>query len=179
MKTKKNIFTKKHFTSSDGMVTRIWGPSMWHFLHTLSFNYPTHPCKEDKIHYKNFMLSLTNVLPCKHCRDNLKKNYKKRPITNEVLKNRDSFSRYIYNLHEDINKMLNKKSNIKYQDVRTLYENFRSRCKTEKKRKIKKKKESGCRDPLYGKKAKCVINIVPDEEKCKTFNINKKCLVHK
>ena len=78
-------------------------------------------------------------------------------------------------VHEDINKMLGKKSNIKYKDVRNLYENFRSRCKT-----IKKieKIENGCLEPLYGKKAKCIINIVPQEEKRKTFNIDKKCITH-
>ena len=175
MKTRKNIFKKKHFESSDGMITKIWGPSMWHFLHTLSFNYPVNPSNEDKKNYKEFMINLTNILPCKHCRVNLKKNYIKRPLKLENLKNRDTFSRYVYNLHEDINKMLGKKSNIKYKDVRNLYENFRSRCKTIKKI---KKIENGCLEPLYGKKEKCIINIVPQEEKRKTFNIDKKCITH-
>ena len=29
---------------------------------------------------------------------------------------------------------------------------------------------------LYGKKAKCIIKIVPQEEKCKTLQIDKKCI---
>ena len=82
--------------------------------------------------------------------------------------------------------MLGKKSNLSYCDIRDRYEQFRSRCVIEnskifkyKKNFNKTKKEKGCITPLYGKKAKCVINIVPQEKKCKTFNIDKKCLKHK
>jgi predicted NAD-dependent protein-ADP-ribosyltransferase YbiA (DUF1768 family) len=30
------------------MLTTIWGPSQWHFLHTMSFNYPVKPTPEQK-----------------------------------------------------------------------------------------------------------------------------------
>ena len=46
------------------------------------------------------------------------------------MENRDKFSRYLYNLHEVINKMLHKKSNLSYDDVRERYEHFRARCVT-------------------------------------------------
>jgi hypothetical protein len=79
--------------------------------------------------------------------------------------------------------MLNKNSKLSYCDVRERYEHFRSRC-TEEKPKIftfkktvsRKKKEKGCTEPLYGKKSKCVINIVPQEDKTATFNMDKKCI---
>lgn len=182
-KTKKYVFTKKHYKSGDGFLTSVWGPAMWHYLHTMSFNYPVEPNKEQKKHYRDFVLNLKNVLPCKHCRINLSNNFKKKPIQMCHMKSRDTFSRYIYELHETVNKMLNKKSNLTYCDVRDRYENFRSRC-TEEKNKIfifkkdltRKKKENGCTEPLYGKKAKCVINIVPQEDRRSTFNINKKCI---
>jgi hypothetical protein len=49
--------------------------------------------------------------------------------------------------------------------------------KTLKKGKGKGKEvEKGCTEPLYGKKAKCVIKIVPQEEKCKTLQIDKQCI---
>jgi hypothetical protein len=38
------------------------------------------------------------------------------------------------------------------------------------------KKEKGCTEPLYGKKSKCIIKIVPQEEKCKTMQIDQKCI---
>jgi hypothetical protein len=185
---KKRVFTKKDFLSGDGMLTPVWGPSLWHFLHTMSFNYPVKPSKEDKKNYREYVISLQYILPCRFCRENLTKNFKLFPITESVMKNRDNFSRYIYELHEMINKMLGKKSGLTYCDVRERYEHFRARCsddipksfdfekiKKVKNKTLKKKKEKGCTEPLYGKYAKCVIKIVPQEEKCETMQIDKKC----
>ena len=182
-KTKKRTFSKKDFLSGDGMMTKIWGPAMWHYLHTMSFNYPVNPTNDDKKNYRDFIINLKNVLPCKYCRINLSNNFKKKPIQMCNMKSRDTFSRYIYELHETVNKMLNKKSNLTYCEVRERYEHFRSRCTNEKpkvftfkKTKTLKKRENGCTEPLYGKKSKCVINIVPQEDRTATFKINKKCI---
>jgi hypothetical protein len=180
----KRVFNKKHYLSGDGMLTTIWGPNMWHYLHTMSFNYPIKPTLENKKKYKEFILNLQYTLPCKYCRINLKNNLKAHPLRNCHLKNRDAFSKYVYKLHELVNKMLNKKSGLSYCDVRERYEHFRSRCtKSDIKNKLfkfnktkKDKKEKGCTEPLYGKKAKCIINIVPQEQKGNTLNIDKKCI---
>ena len=184
-KTKKRTYSKEDYQSSDGFLTTVWGPMMWSYLHTMSFNYPVNPTKEDKIHYKEFIINLQYVLPCKFCRINLTKNFKKMPLTMKDMENRDTFSRYVYNLHETVNKMLKKKSGLTYNEVRDRYENFRSRC-TEEKGKLfdfkkvlktrKNQKEKGCTEPLYGKKSKCVIKIVPQEEKQDTFQMDKKCI---
>ena len=180
-KTKKHrVFKKKDYKSGDGMLTTVWGPSMWHYLHTMSFNYPVKPTNQDKKNYRNFILNLQNTLPCGNCRKNLKNNFKAHPLTIDCMKNRNSFSRYIYKLHEVINKMLGKNSGLSYCDVRERYEHFRSRCTEEAPkifnfRKTRKKKHKGCTEPLYGKKAKCVIKIVPHDEKCKTLEIDEKC----
>ena len=180
---KHRVFGKKDFKDGDGMLVSVWGPAQWHFLHTMSFNYPVDPTHEQKTQYRNHMLSLVHILPCKYCRQNLKKNYKAFPLTMEYMKSRDSFSRYVYKLHERINKNLGKKSGLSYCDVRERYEHFRARCTEEKPklfsfkktRKNKKEKEKGCTEPLYGKKAKCVIKIVPKEERCQTFQMDEKC----
>lgn len=180
-KTPKKVYTKKDFNSGEGMLTSVWGPSIWHFLHTISFNYPVNPTKKDKEQYKKFILLLQDVLPCRYCRENLKNNLKTLPLDNTALKNRYTFSNYIYKLHELINKMLGKKSGLSFCDVRERYEHFRSRCTIDMKReeleKLKKKTiEKGCVEPLYGKKSKCIIKIVPQDEKCDTFQIDKKCI---
>ncbi len=125
---KNKIYTKKDFNSGDGMLTTVWGPSLWHTLHTISFNYPVNPTKRDKKNYKDFILSLKHILPCKYCRMNFKKNIKEVPLTQKALKNRHNFSKWMYCFHEHINKMLKKKSGLKYNDVRERYEHFRSRC---------------------------------------------------
>lgn len=159
---KKNKFSKDEYNSGEGMLTNVWGPAMWHFLHVMSFNYPVHPNLQEKIKYRNFILSLQYVLPCKYCRINLEKNLKELPITLKTMENRETFSKYIYNLHELINTMLNKKSNLSYLSVRDKYEHFRSRCKS--KTLKEKHKEKGCTESLYGKKKKCIIKIVAQNE---------------
>lgn len=189
-KTKKNkskrVYTKNDYKSGDGMLTTVWGPSLWHYLHTMSFNYPVCPTKEEKKNYKKFILSLKRVLPCKYCRINMVKNLKAVPLNREALKNRTNFSKWMYHLHEHINKMLNKKSGLTYCKVRERYEHFRSRCtlkihipKQKVKKKKTRKKEKGCTDPLYGSKSKCLIRIVPKENREKTLIIDKKCIKKK
>lgn len=180
---KHRIFKKGDFYSGDGFLTSVWGPALWHSLHIMSFNYPVNPSQEDKNHYRDYILSLQYVLPCKYCRQNLKTNFKSLPLTMEQMKSRDSFSRYIYELHELVNRMLKKKSNLSYCDVRERYEHFRSRCTEEKpiifkysKQTRKNKKEKGCTEPLYGKKSKCIIKIVPQDAKEQTMQIDKKCI---
>jgi hypothetical protein len=181
----KSVFTEKDYNSGDGMLTSVWGPSMWHYLHTMSFNYPHLPTCDDKRHYQSFILNLQNVLPCGKCRKNLKKNFKKLPLTWKEMKSRATFSKYIYHLHEVINKMLGKKSGLSYEMVRERYEHFRSRCTKSYKdlvkrrktvKKIPKSSEKGCTEPLYGEKSKCIIKIVPQSKKIDTFTVDKTCI---
>ena len=68
-----SIFTKEHYNSGDGMLTAVWGPPLWHSLHTISFNYPVKPTKEDKDNYYNYFKSIQFVLPCRYCRENFSK----------------------------------------------------------------------------------------------------------
>jgi len=182
-KTQKRVFKKTDYNAGDGFLTSTWGPPIWHYLHTMSFNYPVNPSDEDKQNYRNFILSLRHVLPCKYCRINLKTNFKQLPLKLSDMKNRDSFSRYVYELHELVNKMLNKKSNLSYCDVRERYEHFRARCTEEKPKLFKfkhletrKKREKGCTEPLYGKKAKCILKIVPQDDKSSSFHVDQKCI---
>lgn len=161
-KTKsERVFKKQHYNSGDGMLTTVWGPPTWHSLHTISFNYPVHPTCQDKTNYRNHILNLRFVLPCGKCRLNLCKNFKKLPLTMKHMESRETFSKYVYDLHEVINKMLGKKSALSYNDVRERYEHFRARCNTI----IDiKNKENGCTEPIYGEKSKCVLHIVPQKK---------------
>lgn len=181
-KQNKKYTLKSQYHSNNGMLTTIWGPAIWHFLHTMSFNYPVHPTCDDKQHYRNFIFSLKNVLPCGKCRKNLALNLKKIPLEMSHMKSRDTFSKWVFHFHEAVNTMLKKKSGLTYSEVRERYENFRARCvlgekeKNEVKKDEKKNKEMGCVEPIYGVKSKCVINIVPQEKKCDTLNIDNRCL---
>jgi hypothetical protein len=121
---------------------------------------------------------------------NLRKNLKSLPLKDKDLKDRQSYSLWMFRLHEHINKMLGKKSGLTYDQVRERYEHFRARCtididkktkikllkkKSKKTRKKTKKKEAGCVEPLYGKKSKCVIKIVPKNTKVPTFQMDDRC----
>ena len=196
----RRVYSDTDYNSNDGMLTTVWGPSTWHFLHTMSFNYPSHPTCADKRHYQQFIFNLQYVLPCGKCRKNLLKNFKILPLKSSDMESRHTFSLYVYKLHEVINTMLKKKSGLSYEDVRERYEHFRSRCaksvkhikKDLKKRRTmkkslnkrndkrndkrnEKKKENGCTEPLYGEKSKCVLQIVPQTTKCDTFQMDETC----
>ena len=192
----KCVFKKKDYESSDGMLTYVWGPSLWHTLHTMSFNYPVKPTCEDKKNYMDFIKSLKNTLPCRYCRENLTRNLKETNFSIVDMENRNTFSKYVFNLHNHINTMLGKKNILTYEEVRERYENFRSRC-AKKQKNVKKfkmigasqkklssknkkclkslEKEKGCVTPLQGIKSKCVIRIVPKTKKIKTFYMDPKC----
>ena len=44
------------------------------------------------------------------------------------------------------------------------------------KKTLKRRKEKGCTEPLVGKKAKCILKIVPQENRCSTFEVDKNVL---
>ena len=181
-------YTETDYHSGDGMLTTVWGPAMWHVLHTFSFNYPVHPTETQKRQYRDYMTSLRHVLPCKYCRDNLKKNMQKLPLTRANLASRDAFSRYVYDLHELVNNMLHKESKLSYDEVRERYEHFRARCtqgaaamsrrtmRGGRHRRRRTQKELGCTEPLVGAKAKCLLRIVPQSQRSTTFRVNKCCI---
>jgi hypothetical protein len=190
--TTQKTYNKEDYNSNDGMLTTVWGPGIWHYLHTMSFNYPVNPTAKEKRHYRNFVLELQYVLPCGKCRKNLTKTFEKHPLNISDMKSRETFSKYIYELHEIVNKMLNKKSGLSYDDVRERYEHFRARCakplkilkkcgikNTRKTRKQNKTPEKGCVVPLYGNKAKCVLQIIPQDVKCDTLQIDDRCVKRK
>jgi hypothetical protein len=184
-KANRRVFADHDFLSGDGFLTTVWGPPMWHFLHTMSFNYPVHPSAADKRNYSAFITGLQHILPCKYCRDNLKTNFKNHPLRACHLASRDAFSRYVYELHEIVNKLLGKSSGLSYCDVRERYEHFRARCtddpkprmlKPQQKNKTTKKKEKGCTEPLYGKHSKCVLKIVPQDASAESLSIDRQCM---
>ena len=166
------------------MLTTVWGPSTWHMLHTISFNYPVNPTCDEKRRYRDYVLSIRHILPCGKCRDNLKRNFSKLPLTFTHMKSRKTFSTYIYRLHEAVNRMLHKKSGLSYNDVRERYEHFRARCALpidELKTQLSLEeenidKEKGCTEPIYGEKSKCILHIVPQSQKCETFQMDNKCI---
>ena len=167
-------------SATNGMITNIWGPPLWHYLHTVSFNYPTkRPSSSHKKNHKQWLLSIGKTLPCKYCRQNFNKNIKNVRRANgsvwtleDALKNRQTFTRWMYEFHKVVSSMLGKKTNITFDEVRNRYESFRSQC-----RKTPKKtdNENGCVYPSDYIYKKCVMTIVPRKKKVGTFTVLPSC----
>lgn len=168
-------FTEDMFDSNEGMLTSVWGPAMWHVLHTISFNYPVRPSHEHKLKYYRFVLSIGDVLPCIHCRNNFKNNLRDVGFSKRCFKDRKHFSRFMFDLHNQVNRMLGKNEESSFRKVRERYEHFRSRCIDDLQSSTPVKQENGCIEPMYGKKSKCVIRIVPKNSKHRTFAVDKDC----
>jgi hypothetical protein len=102
-------------------------------LHCISVNYPRKPTGKQKKKYLDFFRSLRDVLPCGACR----KSYKKfiapsgpTPLTWKTMKNRKTVSRWLYNVHNQVNKRLNKKGAPSYANVMKRYERYRAKTCT-------------------------------------------------
>jgi len=133
-------FTDKDYNSNNGMMKFVWGPLLWDYLHMISFNYPINPENKQKKEYINFMYTLGNTLPCKTCRENYKKNLKELKFSMKDMQSRETFSKFIWSLHDYVNKQLNKPKSPSYNYVKYAYEHFRYRDEDEYKCDIRIKK---------------------------------------
>lgn len=158
-------FDATEYLSNDGMQTAIFGPIFWTAIHIVSFNYPVKPTTKDARRYERWMRSIGDVLPCKYCRDNFSENYRDAKNGEDVYRDRESFSRFCHRLHSRVNSMLKKKGDEpSYEELRDVYEGFRSRCLTskEEEKMTEHVGELGCVTEKHaGTKGKCVVNIVP------------------
>ena len=171
-----NNFSSDDYNSNDGFSGEIWGSCMWFLLHIISFNYPCKPLKKHKMYYYSFFKILPKILPCGICRDHLEETYKKKPLSINIFKNRKTLSKYVYQLHDEVNKQLNKTKSMSYKDVSNFYENLRSRCLIS----SKNSNKLDCDTPSYkGIKSKCIIKIVPRDKICDTLSIDNKCILEK
>lgn len=103
------LVVKLQQTKPSCITPSVWGPHAWKFLHAVAAGYPESPTIEEAQQYRQFVTSLIHVLPCYQCSDNLQKHLNEMPITNEALKNRKSFTKYMFDLHNLVNKELGKK----------------------------------------------------------------------
>ena len=164
----------------EGLLTNIWGPSTWETLHCISFGYPKNPTEEDKNDYFIFFKMISKVLPCCVCRDHYSTHISsgKNELNYDVMKCRESLTRWLYNLHMDVNKQQGVLYNISYADLCDKYTSFIAECQMTPEMKMKPYSNYYNREaPLIELKyAKCFIdyaklrNVVNFEEKMTEFN---------
>ena len=129
---------------NNGLITKIWGGPGWIFNHSVTFGYPLEPTEEQKIKYKNYFISLGDVLPCRYCRESYKKFITNgdTALTDEVLKNRETLTKWFYRVHEAVNAKLEINYGVTYDDLVEKYESFRAKCGKP------NKTDKGCIAPL-------------------------------
>ena len=108
----------------------FWGPALWTSLHTISFDYPDHPSGTDKQNYNMFFHSLKQVLPCDQCRKHYTKFIEETSPIEPALKNRDTLTRWLVNLHNVVNERL-QKGIVTYESVKEKYDNLSGKCSTD------------------------------------------------
>ena len=151
--------------TNNGMITTIWGPPGWLFLHSVTFGYPEtiNPNNEEHILYKEemkkFFTSLGNILPCKLCRKSYNEyiNESDTLLDDNALSSRLNLVRWFYKIHNKVNQKLNVDPNTipSFQDFYNRYEMYRAKCVT-------KNKTKGCIQPKDKIKKHSHINIVDE-----------------
>lgn len=96
------------------MDQNIWGPGSWLLLHSISFNYT----KNKKTEVLTFLNALSDVLPCRYCRESMKKHMKKLPPN---LNSRRDFVTWMIDFHNLVNVSLNKPV-ITFDEAISIYE---------------------------------------------------------
>lgn len=86
----------------------VWGPVWWGFLNSLVLNYPSTPSATDKINMKTLLLTIGVSLPCERCRGNFNKHIEKYPLDDDALKCRGNLTKWIINIHNEVNIMTGK-----------------------------------------------------------------------
>jgi hypothetical protein len=97
----------------------IWGPKLWFVIHTLALNYPDNPNYEQKRLHEDFFNSLVFLIPCDKCRVHYRQHINNNPVVNH-LKDSNTLFKYTIDLHNVVNKTLNKKQ-YSYEEAVRFY----------------------------------------------------------
>lgn len=150
------------YDSPDGMRSSLFSV-VWMFLGMIGRNFPVQPTNQDKINYHEYLTALGNVLPCRACRENFKKNLITSGYDPEVhLQSRQAFSRFINHLHNTVNMMLGKPT-VSYYEHRDFYEALRAKCTPSKQ---DNGYENGCLGSMHPNdpRATCIVSILPEKD---------------
>lgn len=104
---------------------RIWGTDLWKTLHRFSLAYPKDsPSDQHKQKARDFYGSLDYMLPCPWCKVHYGR-YFKRTFTDETVASREALVKWVYDLHNEVNRRLGKpKSDVTIEDLPRLYNSF-------------------------------------------------------
>jgi hypothetical protein len=127
--------------ANNGLLTKIWGRFYWPIIHCTTFGYPVEPQEGDAERYRKWIEGVGITLPCKYCRESFQKFITEgdTKVTDEIFKNRESFTKWGYRIHQRVNSKLGVEYGLEYEDIVPIYESFRAKCV---------KKDQGCTMPI-------------------------------
>ena len=86
----------------------IWEPINWNYLNIIVLNYPKNPTKQQKKLYIDFINSLPHLLPSLKYKKIFLNEFNKLPVRFYVTNN-ETLINWLSNIHNNINKKLNRK----------------------------------------------------------------------
>ena len=89
-------------------MTDIWGPNLWHLMHTVAYNSNDNFSIVEKQMLSYFYKNIANMIPCIFCRSNYKQHLIEYPI-DRYLENKSTLCNWVVNIHNLVNKNNNKK----------------------------------------------------------------------
>ncbi len=95
------------------MDPELWGPKLWFFLHTVSFEYE--PTTNSKREYAIFFNSIKSILPCNICKTHFVEFLKTNPIEKN-LESKESLIKWVLACHNNVNRS-NNKAEWTYDDL--------------------------------------------------------------
>ena len=102
--------------------TTSFGPVVWSFLHMLAASYKPSPEHAQALHHQ--LLLLRNLLPCQHCRTHLSEFLADKALYHpDVYKSRETFERFVYTLHNRVNRIVHETPNASpdFEQVQSQY----------------------------------------------------------
>jgi hypothetical protein len=114
----------------NGLITKIWGPHFWISMHSTAYCYPLNPSDSDKDNYYNYYKVIGDVLPCFYCRQSYKEFIEVgiTKLDKTIFESRDNLTKWVYYMHEAVNKKLGVDYGISYEDVSNRYNSYRAEC---------------------------------------------------
>ena len=103
--SKDNILTAEGSNKPLKLTKPEIGRHSWALLHSMANTYPENPTEEEKKLMKKFMYGLARSYPCKVCGGHLLKMLDKKGLK---IDSRKEFGEYLCNIHNIVNKVLNK-----------------------------------------------------------------------
>lgn len=99
-----------------------WGPPYWKVAHAVTFLYPeANPTREDKQHVLEFFRVFPHILPCGICGGHFLETIETaHPLNEQVLSSRATLTRWLVDLHNTVNRRLNKPE-VPYEQVVKYY----------------------------------------------------------